>query len=68
MADPRSPQGPPPRPLWVKVSVIVALVAIAVIVVLAMAEGEHGPGVTYQEATVVVATRCLSSTVCRADG
>lgn len=35
---------PPPRPLWVKVSLVVLLVIIAVVVVMAIVGGEHGPG------------------------
>ena len=38
-----SPQ-PPPRPVWVKVSLIVVLVVVAAVVVMAIAGGEHGPG------------------------
>jgi hypothetical protein len=37
-----SPQ-PPPRPVWVKVSLIVVLVVVAAVVVMAIAGGEHGP-------------------------
>lgn len=40
-----SPQQPPPRPRWVKISMIVALVVVAIVVVMAIAGGgEHGPG------------------------
>jgi hypothetical protein len=35
---------PPPRPLWVKVSIVVVLVVIVAIVVMALVGGEHGPG------------------------
>ena len=35
---------PPPRPVWVRVSLIVVLVVLAVVVVVAIADVEHGPG------------------------
>ncbi len=45
MADPHeAPKGPPPRPMWVKISLIVAGVIVAVGVIIAVATSEHGPG------------------------
>jgi hypothetical protein len=43
--QPRPPAAmPPPRPLWLKVSLIIVLVIVAVVVVKAIADGQHGPG------------------------
>ncbi len=39
----QTPQ-PPPRPMWVKVSLVVVLLVVVVVVVKALAGGEHGPG------------------------
>ncbi|HEV2755217.1 MAG TPA: hypothetical protein VG318_05505 [Actinomycetota bacterium] len=37
-------QPPPPRPIWVKVSLAVVLVITVVVIVKSLAGGEHGPG------------------------